>query len=237
VNTSPSLGIVAVSQRVVVDPPHGERRDALDQRLLNWLALLGAQPVPIPNHPPTATALLERLAIQSVVLTGGNDLAALGGDAPERDTTEFLLASHAERHCMPLLGLCRGFQFLVHRDGGQLQRGSGHAGTRHVLEPASLRWGPPRQVNSFHDFLVERLPDSWEPIGRAADGAVEAALCKERGWLGLMWHPEREAAPDQVDLRWARACLSGQLRVQARGRGQDKGRGPADPRTANACAP
>ena len=47
-----------------------------------------------------------------MVLTGGNDLAALGGDAPERDATENALLDAAESRRLPVIGVCRGMQVI-----------------------------------------------------------------------------------------------------------------------------
>jgi N5-(cytidine 5'-diphosphoramidyl)-L-glutamine hydrolase len=41
--------LVGVTQRIDVVSEYGEFRDAIDQRLINWLINLGIVPVPIPN--------------------------------------------------------------------------------------------------------------------------------------------------------------------------------------------
>jgi gamma-glutamyl-gamma-aminobutyrate hydrolase PuuD len=51
-----------------------------------------------------ALELCDPAGIAGLVLTGGNDLAALGGDAPERDTIENALPDFAERRKLPVLG-------------------------------------------------------------------------------------------------------------------------------------
>ena len=45
----------------------------------------GFLPLALPNHLPTVRELMERLPVAGIILTGGNDLASCGGDAPERD--------------------------------------------------------------------------------------------------------------------------------------------------------
>lgn len=79
---------IAVSQRVDCHPDRGERRDALDQRWPHFLAACGLLPVVLPNRPELGVPLLDRTAPAGLLLTGGNDLAVMGGDAPERDETE-----------------------------------------------------------------------------------------------------------------------------------------------------
>jgi len=48
---------------------------------------------------------VRRAGITGLVLTGGNDLAMLGGDAPERDAVENAMLNLAERRGLPILVL------------------------------------------------------------------------------------------------------------------------------------
>src|SRR5271163_5259450 len=96
---------VAITQRVSVVSAYDERRDCLDQAWTKFLAACGLLPVLLPNVTDAALALCEGAAIAGLVLTGGNDLAALGGDAPERDEVENALLDLAERRGLPVLGV------------------------------------------------------------------------------------------------------------------------------------
>ena len=92
---------VGVTQRVSVDPAYGERRDCLDQAWTRFLAACGLLPVLLPNVSQAALALCDAVSVSGLVLTGGNDLSTLGGDAPERDITENALLDLAERRGLP----------------------------------------------------------------------------------------------------------------------------------------
>lgn len=122
--------IVAVSQRVDHFPARDEVRDALDQRLASWLQANGCLPVPVPNRLADVSGWLARLGVQGLVLSGGNDIGA----EPLRDATERAMLAHAMKHRLPLLGICRGMQMLALWAGGQLEKVSGHVGTRHRLQ-------------------------------------------------------------------------------------------------------
>src|ERR1700692_3859137 len=97
---------VAVTQRVVIDPPHDTRRDCLDQVWVRFLLRCGLVPIPIPNSVEAALTICEN--ISGIVLTGGNDLTAYGGDAPERDETENALLDLARRGGVPAVWVSRG---------------------------------------------------------------------------------------------------------------------------------
>ncbi|OAN51500.1 gamma-glutamyl-gamma-aminobutyrate hydrolase family protein [Magnetospirillum moscoviense] len=183
--------LVGLSQRVVVDPRTNERRDALDQRWMPFLAACGMTGVPLPNHTETALQVAQACGLAALILTGGNDLAALAGDAPERDETERALLDWAAER-LPVLGVCRGAQHLAHLAGGQLERVGGHAGTRHRVEPLG------REVNSFHDWAITQAPPGADVLARAADGSIEAFRLGNR--TAILWHPEREAQPHPDDI-------------------------------------
>jgi gamma-glutamyl-gamma-aminobutyrate hydrolase PuuD len=195
--------VVLVTQRVDIMLARGERRDALDQRLAAWLAVAGATPVPVPNDPEIALAIYCSIPVAGLVLSGGNDLFALGGDAPERDATEHALAQRTRQDGKPVLGICRGFQLLVHEAGGSLAHIEGHVAARHALSGDG-----PAEVNSFHSWAVTALPAGWQARAIAPDGTIEMAATDGGRTLGIMWHPEREIAFRDFDLRLARRLLA-----------------------------
>jgi putative glutamine amidotransferase len=178
---------VAITQRVTVVPDHGERRDCLDQAWARFIAACGLLPLALPNVIEVALEMYGGSDLAGLVLTGGNDLAALGGDAPERDATENALLDAADSRGLPVLGVCRGMQLIQQRCAVPLRRVEGHVTRRQVIRVD----GEPREVNSYHRFaaLDSRPPlDIW---ALAADGVVKAIRHSARPTIGIMWHPER----------------------------------------------
>jgi N5-(cytidine 5'-diphosphoramidyl)-L-glutamine hydrolase len=176
---------VAITQRVSVDPCHGERRDCLDQAWTRFLLACGLVPVLLPNVAEAALALCE--GTTGVVFTGGNDLVALGGDAPERDAVENALLDFAERRGLPVVGVCRGMQVIQQRYAIPLRSVEGHVAQRQVIRIEGER----REVNSYHNFAAfdSRPPlDVWAV---ATDGVVKAIRHSGLPITGIMWHPER----------------------------------------------
>ncbi|MGP0094477.1 MAG: gamma-glutamyl-gamma-aminobutyrate hydrolase family protein [Xanthobacteraceae bacterium] len=185
-----------MTQRVVVDPPHGYRRDCLDQVWTKFLLRCDLVPVPMPNTAEAALTLCEKASICGIVLTGGNDLAAYGGDAPDRDATESALLDFAERRGLPVLGVCRGMQIIQHHFGIPLRQVDGHIASRQCIHIE----GKIAEVNSFHKFgsMETRAPLKTWAI--ADDGVVKAIRHEDGRIIGMMWHPERLDPFNPVDV-------------------------------------
>ncbi|MBV4472852.1 gamma-glutamyl-gamma-aminobutyrate hydrolase family protein [Pseudomonas botevensis] len=179
------MKVIAVSQRVDLHPDRGERRDALDQRLVSFLLAAGFMPVPVPNEPRLPLEQwLTAVAPQALVLSGGNDI----GQCPARDVTEAGLLEHACAQALPVLGICRGMQMLAHWSGGGLKPVAGHVRTRHQLSGQIEA-----EVNSYHSLALDGCPQDFEVLAHSEDGEIEAIRHLHRPWQGWMWHPEREA--------------------------------------------
>ncbi len=197
---------IAISQRVVQVAEVGERRDELDQRWPRLLERNGYASVGIPNSLDEPERWLRELDVALIILSGGNDLGCLDGGtacAPERDATERRVLSVATDAGIPVLGICRGLQMLVHYWGGELQRGAGHRASEHLLTHTNttdiaIRSGT---VNSYHDWIITAgaLPDSLIPLALAPDGTVEAVRHQQHPQFGVMWHPERDSY-DHTDM-------------------------------------
>jgi len=209
---------IGLTQRVEIAAGRGERRDCLDQRWGRWLVSRGLVPIPLCNEVEDVASYVEALALDGVILTGGNDLGSLHGArdaAPERDRFEraLLVAGSARR--LPILGVCRGAQLLALFHRCRISPVSGHVASRHAVTrlvgeiPSAAggvarRWPARFEVNSYHSYTISPGgPGSrLVPLALADDGSVEAVGHVDLPQLGVLWHPEREipAAGDPLDV-------------------------------------
>jgi putative glutamine amidotransferase len=196
------LKVVAVTMRQDPAVTRAETVDTLDARWADFLLRCGWAALPLPNCAAAAARLLERAAPEALLLTGGGDPACISGAHDVRDAVEGLAIDWAERHRLPIVGVCRGMQTLLARDGISWSPVDGHVGVEHAVDGRFAR-----RVNSFHRYGVKGHElGPWQVVARAADGLVEAVEDASRHRAGVMWHPERMKpfASDDLELftRW-----------------------------------
>jgi len=199
---------IIASQRLVNGAAGREISESLDRRWGKFWLQLGWLLIPASSAIP-ACQLMDQCRPSALLLTGGNDLAAVNNNplSQARDVWERDLLKNALSRALPVIGICRGMQFLVTECGGSLSRVQGHAAQRHPIAAVG-ELVPPFQsddlnrasVPSFHDFAVSDMPDGMQALARAPDGTVEACVNLDLKSLGIMWHPERETAPDVKDM-------------------------------------
>lgn len=187
------MKLVVTSQRVDQIADRNERRDALDQRLVEFLLAAGYLPVPLPNVlGDCASEWLTVIQPKAIVLSGGNDI----GLCFIRDATERAMLVYAKKHKLPVLGICRGMQMMAHWSGTELKSVTGHIKSRHRLSGSIIG-----EVNSYHAFSLARCPEGFEVLARSEDGEIEAIRHRSLPWEGWMWHPEREADFSETDVQ------------------------------------
>lgn len=193
---------VMITQRVDKIEGHAETRDALDQAWATTLPqLFGCNAIilPIANAVARVEKTLQNLKPDAIVLSGGNDI----GSALDRDATETILLEYAAQHTLPVLGVCRGMQFMQHHLGGALVKMDGHVNTEHAVYTAD---GFEFVVNSYHHFGIMKPATGLHALCTHQDGSIEAVTHADLPWLAVMWHPERALLPK------ANAWLAQQLK-------------------------
>ncbi len=190
---------IGVSQRVDIYPDRGERRDALDQRWADLLWDIGLVTVPLSSLCANKPGYLEILNLDGFILSGGNNI----GEAPERDALEHAVLSYAWEREKPVLGVCRGAQYMNVYCGGQLHPVTGHVAQDHpIVGPLANRYML-TTVNSYHAqaILPDVLAPSLTPIAWAEDETIEAMQHRSFPWLGILWHPERISPYSSANIK------------------------------------
>jgi putative glutamine amidotransferase len=200
---------------------------------LVWAA--GGEPVVVTPRGVAGEDAGERLAFSdAVLLPGGGDVSpelygeTVASDAvydvhPVQDAFDLAVARWALAAGVPLLAVCRGMQIANVALGGTLEQDM--PGPH--WDPVANRWwhevqvrpgsraaaalgGGPLTVSCHHHQRLARLADGLRPVGRAADGTVEAVdRPGSPGWfLGVQWHPEDSGPADPAAVSLVRALLA-----------------------------
>ncbi len=195
---------VALTMRITEASGYKEPRDSISHDWIGRLSSWGITPVFVPNTLADPVSYFRDLAVDVLVLTGGDDLEA----TPARDTTEHALLEYTLNTKTPVFGVCRGMQLINHYFGGALTLLDGHIGTPHTVS-FSTDWQSlydnETHVNSFHAFGIKPDGLASELSGFAwdKDGHIEAFHDRDRPVIAVMWHPERGAPlkGDEIILR------------------------------------
>lgn len=144
-----------------------------------------------------------------------------GPTCPARDAMEGLLLDAAIQLDKPVLGICRGLQFLNAHTGGTLYQDlpSEHPGLSHRMTPpydrvahqvTVERESPLFEivgdtgygVNSCHHQAIKDLSPILSAAAISEDGLIEAAWMPGKHFiLGVQWHPEFSYQSDPVSMR------------------------------------
>lgn len=207
----------------------------LGTRYIQAVADAGGLPWPIPVLPEGVHHLRRVLAeVDGLLLPGGSDIAptlyggaphpSMGGHDPARDASEAALVRWATDAHLPVLGICRGMQFLNVARGGTLlpdisvavpaalkhdyfpsqgyDRGLLVHSAR-ALPASKARWilgQAPVEVNSLHHQAVETIGEGLAVTALSPDGVVEAMEDPHHPFfMGVQWHPEE--IQDRPDMR------------------------------------
>lgn len=208
---------------------------------MDGISQAGGIPVmlPLTCEKTVISKLLSNL--DGIILTGGHDvspslyneeaLPSCGECIPARDVMEELLLKEALKLDKPVLGICRGAQFMCVSLGGTLyqdlptQRPSDiiHRQTPPYDAPVhsvSINKSSPLyeilktdtlMVNSYHHQGIKTLPQSLTPMAYSPDGLTEAVYMREKRFvMGVQWHPEFSYKTDESSRKifeaFVRAC-------------------------------
>ncbi|MBT8361596.1 MAG: gamma-glutamyl-gamma-aminobutyrate hydrolase family protein [Desulfobacterales bacterium] len=168
---------------------------------------------------PTRIHIEQRIEfrhLQAVIVSGGDDIhPTLYESDParesvydrQRDALELEHIRYAQKHCLPLLGICRGHQLINVACGGSLLQDIDllrqHTSPGRSLLPSKqvrissttrliqvLRKSEIK-VNSLHDQAIDRVGIGLQSVAFDHDNFIQAIESSNaQPLIGVQWHPE-----------------------------------------------
>ena len=181
-----------------MEPRYQELRECIDVSWYKLLISMGYLPVSFSAY-FYVEDFMENVAIDGILLTGGNDLGYYSNNRVDRirDRAEESLIKYGIRHSIPILGVCRGMQMLAHYFGSSLSKVSNHVALRHEITANSQsrfagKLSKIKDTNSYHEYGVTQLGKDLLMSAASSDNGIEAIEHQQLPIFGHMWHCERE---------------------------------------------
>lgn len=190
---------VLISQRLETNK-YGQFVDSLEHPYIKYFSDRGYYVAPIPNT--SSESLKRRVKDASLIVLSG------GGDAnlnDKRGIIEKYLLKEGLKKQIPILGICRGLQFINLYFGGSIRKVDGHIGN-HEIMITELFDSEENEgiVNSYHEHGVssEDLAYNLRFFALTDDGVIEGVHHKHEKIIGVQWHPERKSADGKYYSEW-----------------------------------
>jgi putative glutamine amidotransferase len=135
--------------------------------------------------------------IDGVIFSGGNDIYSKKKKKNNflRDKFETIVLKKALKIKIPILGVCRGFQFINFFFKGKQKKIKHHTRVDHeiIINNSFFKKNTKINVNSFHKFAIMKVHNQLKASGiHKIDNSIEIAESKKLKVLCMMFHPERK---------------------------------------------
>lgn len=189
---------ILITQRLTEASEYKEIRNALDIRWLDLLLELDLLPIPLLLN--VDLSLYDDIDIRGVILTGGGNLFAQSQDQLSllRNEHEKKCLDYSLERSIPVIGVCRGMLEIAEYFGSSIKKIKKHVGNRHritsnINHKYKSLTDRIKNVNSYHNYAIDKLGNGLEPIVHSSeDNVIEAIVHEKHNIYAQMWHPERE---------------------------------------------
>jgi len=207
--------------------------DVLEHSYLTYFESYNLRTLNIPNVFKQVDYYFDQFPIEGIILTGGEDIdPRVYGEniewsniSPLRDQTERRILEIAFARKIPVLGICRGMQFINTFFGGTLVKsikneittdhihGKDHKISLHEERIISAVGKKEIMVNSFHNqaVTVQTLSAQLRAFALTEEGIIEGIYHPLVPIAGIQWHPERKSPDEELNIKLMEAFVKKEL--------------------------
>ena len=185
---------ILITQKVFIDK-HNQINWSLENNWFKFFSQKKVNLIPLNFNANNKKKLLA-LNPKGLILSGGNDLYDVIKLKENliRDKYENKLLKLAIKNRIPILAVCRGFQFVAKFFKCKVFKIMNHVRSTHVLKINNQNFGfkiKILKINSYHNYAISQLPKHFNLIVRCSDNSIEIAKSNKYKILSFMFHPER----------------------------------------------
>ncbi len=190
--------------------------DYLNRNYQDYFYQLDIDLVYLPNSTSTIKDILKQGGWDGFILSGGADINEAFFDCTDdrlqlnytRDYCENQVLEFAIAKNIPLLGVCRGLQFINLYFGGSLvgELAEEHVATVHHINIVEEKFqdiigNMHMSVNSYHNHGIKKsgLAKELRSFAISDDEVIEGLFHVRYNIIAIQWHPERNRIPSPAD--------------------------------------
>ena len=197
---------IIIVQRYKKIGKYNEVRDSLSTDLSRFIIKLGYLPIPYPSE-VLPENFIKFVKPKAIIFSGGDDPKKKD---LRRDIEIKFLKLSIKRN-ITVIGICRGAQQINLFCKGKISKISSHVRKKHKIKTNFSK--KLHKINCYHDYgiLRKNLGKNLNILATARDGSIECFKHNKRNWLGVMWHPERNANLSKIDKKIFNSFLQNKI--------------------------
>lgn len=209
---------VAITTRKIKNPNYNEIYNAISDDWLIYFRKLKIEPILITDKLTNPIEYFKKTNCKSLFLLNGEDTKIkfkknkiIKGTS--RDYIEYKLLKYCLKKKLPILGVCRGHQFINLCFGGKLKKIPNHVCKSHKVQISNdeikkIFKSNYLNVNSYHNYCITKFNKPKKlNVWASIDDTIEGFYNKNYKILTLMWHPERRKITNLNEIKLVRKFL------------------------------